>query len=80
MKISPSKPSPIGLWGQISRTRGDGRGGRRSPREEGNLSDSGLGMSSAVACPASLGGELKQEGEGGEELSVLGCSPVPAPV
>lgn len=80
MKISPPKPSPIGPWDQISRTRWDGRGGSRSPREEGNLSDSGWGMASAIACPASLGGELKQEGEGREELSVLGCSPVPAPV
>ena len=48
----------------------DGRGGSRSPGEEGNLS-----KASAAAC---LGGELKQEGEGREELSDLGCSPIPA--
>lgn len=37
-------------------------------------------MASVIACLASLGGELKQEGEGREELLGLGCSPVPAPV
>lgn len=80
MKNSPPKPLHEGLWGQISKTWWDGRGGSGNPRQEGNLSDSGWGMALAVACPASLGGELKQEGEGREELPVLGCSPVPAPV
>lgn len=74
------KPSPVGHQGQISRVQWDGRVGSRSPGEEGNLTDSGWGMASAAACPASLGGELKQEGEGREELSVLGRGPIPAPV
>lgn len=74
---SPLKPLPRGLWGQICRTRWDGRGGSKSPREEGNLSDSVWGMASAVACLPSLGGELKQEGEGREELSVLDVAQSP---
>lgn len=55
--------------GQISEEQWGGRDGSRSRGEERNLSDLGGGMTSAAACPARLGGELKQEGEGREELS-----------
>lgn len=42
--------------------------------------DLGCGVPSvAVSGPVHLGGELKQEGEGREELSVLGLSPIPSP-
>lgn len=74
------KPWPIGPRGQISEEQRDGRGGSKSPGGEGSLGDLGRGVTSAAACPARLGGELKQEGEGREELSVLGCCPITAPV
>ena len=73
------KPWPVGPWGQISKEQRDGRGGSKSPGEEGNLGDLGRGVTSAAVRPARLGGELKQEGEG-RELSVLGCCPISAPV